>query len=69
MKTMSSIYKKKPFFVLQGRWDTKTVLPGVYKLESNDPCNKYKDKINKDDGQLGIKFTFNKTILKFIRMS
>jgi hypothetical protein len=38
-------------------------------LQSNDPCNKYKAKIHKDDGLLGIEFTLNKTIFKFIRMS
>jgi hypothetical protein len=63
---MASIYKKKPFFVLQCRWDTKTVLPEVYKLQSNDPRNKYKAEIYKDDGQLGIKFTLDKMISAFI---
>jgi hypothetical protein len=43
------------------------VLPEVYKLQSNDPRNKYKAKIHKDDGLLGIEFTLNKTISKFIR--
>jgi hypothetical protein len=66
---MASIYKKKPFFVLQRRWDTKTVLPEVYKLQSNDLCNKHKAEIHKDDGLLGIKFTLNKTISKLIRAS
>ncbi len=66
---MASIYKKKPFFVLQRRWDTKTVLPEVYKLQSSDPRNKHKAEIHKDDGLLGIKFTLDKTISKFIRAS
>jgi hypothetical protein len=68
---MGSTYKKKPFFVLQHQWDTKTVLPKpkVYKLQSNDPCNKYKAEIHKDDGQLGIKITLNKTISEFIHAS
>ncbi len=68
IKTMASIYKKKPFFVLQRRWDTKTVLPEVYKLlQSNDPRNKYKAVIHKDDGLLGIEFTLDKTISEIIR--
>ncbi len=65
METMA-IYKKKPFFVLQHQWDTKTVLPKVYKYQSNDPRNKYKAEIHKDDSQLGIEFTLDKTISKFI---
>jgi hypothetical protein len=53
--------------VLQPRWDTKTVLPKVNKLQSNNPRNKYKAEIHKDEGQLGIEFTLDKTISKFIR--
>ncbi len=45
------------------------MLPEVCKLQSNDPRNKFKAEIHKDDGLLGIKFTLNKTISKFIRMS
>jgi hypothetical protein len=66
---MASIYEKKPFFVLQRCWDTKTVLPKVYKLQSNNPRNKYKAEIHKDDGLLGIKFTLNKIISDFILAS
>jgi hypothetical protein len=36
-------------------------------LQSNDPRNKYKAKIHKDDDLLGIKFTLNKRISEFIR--
>jgi hypothetical protein len=43
------------------------VLPKIYKLQSNDPRNKYKAKIHKDDGLLRVKFTLNKTISEFIR--
>ncbi len=42
------------------------MLPKVYKLQSNDPRNKYKAKIHKDDGMLGIEFTLDKTISEFI---
>jgi hypothetical protein len=45
------------------------VLPEVYKLQSNEPHNKYKAEIHKDDGLLGIEFTLNKTISEFIRAS
>ncbi len=38
-------------------------------MQSNDLRNKFKAEIHKDDGQLGIKFTLNKTISKFIRTS
>jgi hypothetical protein len=69
METMASIYKKKHFVVLQCWWDTKRVLPKVYKLQSNNPCNKYKAKIRKDNGQLEIKFILNKTISEFIHAS
>jgi hypothetical protein len=58
--------RKKPFFVLQRRWDNKTVLPKVYKLQSNDLRNKYKAEIQNDDGMLGIEFTLDKTISEFI---
>jgi hypothetical protein len=54
---MASIHEKKPCFVLQRQWDTKTVLPKVYKLQSNNPRNKH---------MLGIKFTLDKMISKFI---
>jgi hypothetical protein len=64
---MASVYEKKPFFVLQHRWDTKTVLPKIYKLQSNDPRNKFKAEIHKDDGLLGVEFTLDKMITEFIR--
>jgi hypothetical protein len=59
---MARIYKKKPLFVLQCQWDTKTVPPEVYKLQSNNSCNKYKAIIHKDDNQFGIKFTLEYVI-------
>ncbi len=45
------------------------MLPKVYKLQSNNPHNKYKAEIHKDDGLLGIEFTLDKTISEFIRTS
>ncbi len=68
-KKLASVYEKKPFFVRQRRWDTKTVLPKIYKLQSNDPCNKFKAKIHNDDGLLEVDFTLDKTITEFIRAS
>jgi hypothetical protein len=66
---MASIYEMKPFFVLE-RWRvTNLVLPEVFKLQSNNPHNKYKAEIHKDDSQLGIEFTLNKTTSKFIHAS
>jgi hypothetical protein len=57
---------KKQFFILQCHWDTKKVLPKIYKLQSNDPRNKYKAEIHKDDGLLGVEFTLDKMISEFI---
>ena len=64
---MASTFNKKPFFKLTREWDALTKFNEVYKLQSNDPCNKYKAKIHKDLGGLGIKFTLNRTITDFIR--
>ena len=64
---MASIFKKKPFFKTAREWDAKTKLNEVYKLQSNDPRNKYKAEIPKDSGGLGIEFTLDRTITEFIR--
>jgi hypothetical protein len=64
---MASIFEKKPFYKMAREWDAKTKLNEVYKLQSNDPRNKYKAKIPKDLGGLGIEFTLDRTITKFIR--
>jgi hypothetical protein len=64
---MASIYKKMPFFKVQRTWDTKTVFPITYKLQSNDFSNKQKVKIFKDDSRFGTKFLFDKTISDFLR--
>jgi hypothetical protein len=64
---MASIFKKKPFFKTAPKWDAKTKFNEVYKLQSNDPRNKYKAKIPKDSGGLGIEFTLGRTITDFIR--
>ncbi len=64
---MARIFEKKPFFKTAREWDTKTKLNEVYKLQSNDPHNKYKAEIPKDLGGLGIEFTLDRTIMDFIR--
>jgi hypothetical protein len=64
---MPSIFEKKPFFKTARKWDAKTKFNEVYKLQSNDPRNKYKAKIPKDLGTLGIEFTLDRTITDFIR--
>jgi hypothetical protein len=64
---MASIFKKKPFFKSTREWDVKTKFNEVYKLQSNDPRNKYKAEIPKDSGGLGIEFTLDQTITDFIR--
>jgi hypothetical protein len=51
---------------LSRKWDANTKLNKVYKLQSNDSCNKYNAKIPKDFDGLGIKFTLNQTITDFI---
>ena len=51
---MASIYEKPPFFKLTKEWDTKTKLPEVYKLQSNN------------SGTLGIEFTLDQTITDFL---
>ena len=53
--TMASIYEK----MIHCMWDTKTVFPITYKLQSNDFS---KRSIFKDDGQFGTKFLLNKMI-------
>jgi hypothetical protein len=66
---MASIYEKPPFFKLSREWDAKTKLPKVYKLQSNNPHIKYKAKIHKDLGTLGIEFTLAQTITDFVTNS
>ena len=64
---MASIYERAPLFKNQKTWSEKTPLGDVYKLQSNNPHNKFKAEIHKDSGNLGIEFTLDKTIDDFIR--
>ena len=66
---MASNYEKLPFLKLVREWDAKTKLPEVYKLQSNNLHIKYKAKIHKDSGTLGIEFTLDRTIMDFITNS
>ena len=66
---MASNYEMLPFFKLVREWDDKTKLPEVYMLQSNNPHIKYKAKIHKDSGTLGIEFTLDRTITDFITNS
>ncbi len=63
---MASIYKKIQFFKVQWTWDTKTVFPTTYKLQSNDFSNKQKVNFFKDNGWFGTKFLLNKMIYDFL---
>ena len=63
---MASIYERAPLFENRKTWSEKTPLGDVYKLQSNNPHNKFKAEIHKDSGNLGIEFTLDKTIDDFI---
>ena len=63
---MASIYEKTPFFKVHRTWDTKTVFPATYKLQSNDFSTKQKVEIFKDDGRFGAEFLLDRTISDFI---
>jgi hypothetical protein len=63
---MALIFKKVPLYKVVKTWeDNDPNLSEVYKLQSNNSCNKSRVKIHKDDGKYGIKFTINKTIPEF----
>jgi hypothetical protein len=65
---MASIYKKVPLYKVVKAWeDNNPNLSEVYKLQSNDPQNKIRSKIHKDNGKYGIKFTIDKTIPEFTK--
>ena len=49
------------------KWNAKTKLNEIYKLQSNNLINNYKAEIPKDSGSLRIEFTLNQTITDFIR--
>jgi hypothetical protein len=62
---MASIFEKPPFFKLSRPWNEKSKLPEVYKLQSNNPCNKCKAEVHKDSGAFGIELTLDCFALDF----
>ncbi len=63
---MASIYEKVPLYKVVKAWDDNNPnLFEVYKLQSNNPQNKNRVEIHKDNGICGIEFTINKTIPEF----
>ncbi len=63
---MALIYEKVLLYKVVKTWeDNDSNLSEVYKLQSNNTCNKSQVKIHKDNGKYGIKFTINKTIPEF----
>jgi hypothetical protein len=63
---MALIFEKVMLYKVIKAWDDNNPnLFEVYKLQSNDPRNKSRVEIHKDNGSYGIKFTIDKTIPKF----
>jgi hypothetical protein len=64
---MASIYEKVPQYKVVKTWeDNDPNLSEVYKLQSNNTCNKSRVEIHKDNSKYGIEFTINKkTIPEF----
>jgi hypothetical protein len=63
---MALIYEKPPLALLEKSLDEKNLPKELYKMQNKDPCfNKLKAEIHIDSGQLGIKFTVDKTIPDF----
>jgi hypothetical protein len=63
---MASTYKKVPHYKIVKTWeDNNPNLSKVYKLQSNNTCNKSRVGIHKDNGKYGIEFTIDKTIPEF----
>ncbi len=67
---MALIYKKVPLYKVVKTWDNNDPnLSEVYKLQSNDSCNKSWVEIHKDIGKYGIIFTIDKTIPEFNKVT
>jgi hypothetical protein len=62
---MASIYERPPFYKGEKKQDDNNTLSEVYKLQSNNPQNKSRVEIHKDNGGCSIKFTVDKTISEF----
>jgi hypothetical protein len=57
--------RKCRHMVIKAWDDNNPNLSEVYKLQNNDPENKSRIEIHKDNGTYGIEFTINKTIPEF----
>jgi hypothetical protein len=58
---MASTYKKVPLYKVVKTWEDNNPNPSeVYKLQSNNTCNKSRVEIHKDNGKYGIEFTIDK---------
>ncbi len=58
---MALIYERVPLYKVVKAWDNNDPnLSEVYKLQSNNPQNKSRVEIHKDNGKYGIKFTSTK---------
>jgi hypothetical protein len=63
---MASTYKKVPLYKVVKTWeDNDPNLSKVFKLQSNNTCNKSRVEIHKDNGNYCIEFTIDKTIPEF----
>ena len=63
---MALIYEKVLLYKVVKTWeDNDPNLSKVYKLQSNNTCNKSRVEIHKDNGKYGIEFTIDKTIPEF----
>ena len=64
---MASIYECPPFYKVEKKWDDNVTLSEVYKLQSNNPQNKSRVEIHKDNGGYSIIFTVDKTISELVK--
>ena len=63
---MALIYEKPPLALLEKSFNEKNLPKEVYKMQNKDPrFDKLKAETHIDSGQLGVKFTVNKTIPDF----
>ncbi len=63
---MASTYKKVLLYKVVKTWeDNNPNISKVYKLQSNNTCDKSRVEIHKDNSKYGIEFTIDKTIPEF----
>ena len=66
---MASIYERPPFYKGEKKRDNNNTLSEVYKLQSNNPQNKSRVEIHKDNDGYSIEFTVDKTISEFNKVA